>query len=337
MTGWSSYIRHPLVILTLSLLAPVTVAGFAAPWLAAGQGEPGAGGQAVTALPFSGASLTPQGGTLPVSPVVRAASGPPSTEPRVTLQETATARWADAARLKVSVHTVSEGETLGSIAARYRSDVDTLEGLNPDLVAGQLRAGQKIRVMNGRGTLYTMREGETLSAVSKRFWVAEAKILAANGLLSADQIKPGSEIILPGIKPRRRDDYLASRGLGPLYLTWPTRGWLTSRYGMRWGRMHEGIDVAVSTGNQIRAAAPGRVEYAGWRAGYGRLVVLDHGRGIHTRYGHNSRLMVKPGQWVQRGDVIALSGSTGSSTGPHMHFEVRVNGRPQNPLTWLRR
>jgi murein DD-endopeptidase MepM/ murein hydrolase activator NlpD len=87
----------------------------------------------------------------------------------------------------------------------------------------------------------------------------------------------------------------------------------------------------------VAAAAPGRIAFAGWYAGYGRLVTIDHGRGIVTRYSHNSRLLVKPGQWVNHGDTVALSGNSGSSTGPHVHFEVRVNGRPQNPLNWLRR
>jgi murein DD-endopeptidase MepM/ murein hydrolase activator NlpD len=245
-------------------------------------------------------------------------------------------RLAGAARLRILTHTVAEGETLGAIAARYRSDPATLEGLNPGLTPNRLRPAEKIKVMTGRGALYTLREGETLALVARRFWVGEEKILAANGLLDRDAIKPGQQIILPGIKPRRRDDWLASRGLGPLYFTWPTRGWLSSRFGIRWGRMHEGIDIATSWGSEVRASAPGKVEFAGWRAGYGRLVILDHGRGIHTWYAHHSRLLVRPGQFVERGDLIALSGSSGSSTGPHVHFEVRVNARPQNPLVLLR-
>lgn len=335
MTAWSEYFRHPLVILTCSVLAAVVVAGLAGPGLPAGTGE-ALEGQAVAALPFSAASLTPRGETLPVTPVVGTAAGSPIIRPGVAVSPT-DPRLAKAARLVLSTHTVAEGETLTAIAARYRSDPETLEGLNPGLSAEGLRPGQKIKVLNGRGALYILRPGETLAIVSKRFSVAEAKLLAANGLLSADQTKPGQQIILPNIKPRRRDDELASRGLGPLYFIWPTRGWLTSRFGMRWGRMHEGVDIATTWGHQVVAAAPGRVEFAGWYAGYGRLVILDHGRGIRTRYGHNSRLLVRPGQWVERGDVIALSGSSGSSTGPHLHFEVRQQGRPMNPLSLLRR
>ncbi|MDI6871349.1 MAG: M23 family metallopeptidase [Bacillota bacterium] len=335
MTAWSNWLRHPLVILTCSVLSAVTVAGLAGPWLPADLGEADSGG-AEAALPFSSAPLTPRGDPLPVSPVVRLAPSAASTRPEVAVSAI-DPRFTGAARLRVLTHTVAEGETLSSIAARYRSDVDTLEGLNPDLTGDELRPGQKLKVMTGRGALYTLREGETLAVVAKRFWVAEEKIRAANGLASDEPVEPGQQIILPDIKPRRRDDWLASRGLGPLYLTWPTRGWLSSRFGLRWGRMHEGIDIATSWGRQVVASAPGRVEFAGWRSGYGRLVILDHGRGTHTWYAHNSRLLVRPGQQVERGEVIALSGSSGSSTGPHLHFEVRVNGRPQNPLSLLRR
>lgn len=334
MTGWVGYFKHPLVILTCSLLAAVIVAGLAAPGLP--PVPPELEGEASAALPFSGAALTPRGETLPVGPVVRTEVGALSTKPEVAVR-TADQRLTEAARLRISTHTVAEGETLSSIASLYRSDVDTLEGLNPGLGPGSLRVGQEIKVMNGRGTLYKLRDGESLALISKRFWVAEEKIMAANGLLSASEVKPGSEIILPNIKTRRRDDYLASRGLAPLYMTWPTRGWITSRFGTRWGRMHEGVDIAVSTGRPVEAVAPGTVAFAGWRPGYGRLVIIDHGRGVSTRYGHNSRLLVKAGQPVNRGTTIALSGSTGTSTGPHVHLEVRVNGRPQNPLNWLRR
>ena len=337
MSWWASYVRHPLVILTLSVLSAVVVAGLASPAVPPEGVDATLGGGAAAALPFSQASATSPDRMLPVSPVVQTGSGTASTEPAVAVKTPGERRLAGAARIRLLTHTVAEGENLGTIAARYGSDVETLLGLNPDLHADRLRVGQRLRGMTGRGAVYKLQKGETLADLAKRFWVAEEKIRAANGLLENEAVKPGREIILPGVKPRRRDDDLASRGLGPLYLSWPTRGWISSRFGPRWGRMHEGIDIAVFTGHEVRASAPGRVKFAGWQAGYGLLVMIDHGRGIHTRYGHNSRLLVRPGQWVERGQTIALSGSTGSSTGPHVHFEVRVNGRPQNPLNWIRR
>jgi murein DD-endopeptidase MepM/ murein hydrolase activator NlpD len=116
---------------------------------------------------------------------------------------------------------------------------------------------------------------------------------------------------------------------------WPVLGTVTSPYGWRWGRMHEGIDIAVPMGTPIRAAAAGTVIYAGWLGGYGNLSVIDHGGGIATAYGHQSGIAAGNGAYVAQGQVIGYVGSTGHSTGPHLHFEVRVNGVPQDPLGYL--
>ena len=99
--------------------------------------------------------------------------------------------------------------------------------------------------------------------------------------------------------------------------------------------MHEGIDIAVPTGTAVVASASGQVIYAGWMGGYGNLVLIDHGGGLATAYGHNSGFAVGSGQSVAQGQVIAYAGSTGNSTGPHVHFEVRVNGSPVDPLGYL--
>ena len=118
-------------------------------------------------------------------------------------------------------------------------------------------------------------------------------------------------------------------------MIWPVSGPVTSGFGWRWGRMHEGIDIAVPTGTPVAAAASGRVIYAGWMGGYGNLVVIDHGGGIATAYGHNSSIAVGNGSSVSQGQTISYAGSTGHSTGPHVHFEVRVNGSPVDPLGYL--
>jgi murein DD-endopeptidase MepM/ murein hydrolase activator NlpD len=118
-------------------------------------------------------------------------------------------------------------------------------------------------------------------------------------------------------------------------LIWPVNGPVTSGFGMRWGRMHTGIDIAVPTGTPVHASASGVVVFAGWMSGYGNLVAIDHGGGLATAYAHNSSLLVSVGQKVSQGEVISLSGSTGHSTGPHVHFEVRVNGVPVDPLQYL--
>jgi murein DD-endopeptidase MepM/ murein hydrolase activator NlpD len=116
---------------------------------------------------------------------------------------------------------------------------------------------------------------------------------------------------------------------------WPVHGVLTSGFGWRWGRMHEGIDIAVSNGTPVVAAAAGTVIVAGWMGGYGNLVVVDHGGGISTAYGHNTSVTVGVGQQVAQGQLIAYSGNTGHSTGPHVHFEVRINGGAVDPMGYL--
>lgn len=118
-------------------------------------------------------------------------------------------------------------------------------------------------------------------------------------------------------------------------LGWPVSGPVTSSYGARWGRMHEGIDIAVGEGTPVHAAAAGTVIYAGWMGGYGNLVVVDHGNGLSTAYAHNSSLAVAVGQSVAAGEVVSYSGNTGNSTGPHVHFEVRANGSAVDPLGYL--
>jgi len=122
---------------------------------------------------------------------------------------------------------------------------------------------------------------------------------------------------------------------------WPVKGWMTSVFGMRHSpftgklKMHEGLDIAARTGTPIFAAADGIVSQAETVEGYGKLVVIDHGYGYKTYYGHNSKLFVKVGQRIKRGDRIAAVGNTGSSTGSHLHYEVRLNGVPINPKKFL--
>jgi murein DD-endopeptidase MepM/ murein hydrolase activator NlpD len=118
-------------------------------------------------------------------------------------------------------------------------------------------------------------------------------------------------------------------------LAWPVSGPVTSGFGPRWGQMHEGIDIAVALGTPVRAAAAGTVIYTGWLGGYGNLVVVDHGGGLSTAYAHNSSIAASVGQTVAAGQVISYSGSTGHSSGPHVHFEVRVNGSAVDPLGYL--
>lgn len=118
-------------------------------------------------------------------------------------------------------------------------------------------------------------------------------------------------------------------------VAWPTNGTVTSGFGARWGSLHAGIDIANGMGTPIRAAKAGTVILAGWNGGYGNCVVIDHGGGFSTLYAHQARLRVTEGQRVNQGDLIGDMGSTGNSTGSHVHFETRVNGSAQDPARYL--
>ena len=118
-------------------------------------------------------------------------------------------------------------------------------------------------------------------------------------------------------------------------LLWPTKGRVTSGYGPRWGRLHAGIDIGASSGTPIQAAKAGEVIFSGVYSGYGNCVIIDHGGGLTTLYAHQSRVAAREGAQVERGQLIGYVGSSGNSTGPHLHFETRVNGSPQNPRRYL--
>lgn len=116
----------------------------------------------------------------------------------------------------------------------------------------------------------------------------------------------------------------------------PTKGTVSSEFGPRWGRQHQGVDIAAGAGAPVRAAADGVVRRASWYGGYGNAVIIDHGGGVSTLYGHNSALGVTVGERVRAGQQIAKVGSTGDSTGPHLHFEVEVSGKKIDPRPWLK-
>ena len=116
----------------------------------------------------------------------------------------------------------------------------------------------------------------------------------------------------------------------------PSRGSISSSFGMRWGKMHKGIDIAASFGATINAVLDGTVNYAAWQDGYGNVIKINHGGGIETTYAHCSVINVKKGEVVKLGEKIGEVGSTGNSTGPHLHFEVRENGEPINPQKYIK-
>ena len=149
-----------------------------------------------------------------------------------------------------------------------------------------------------------------------------------------------AEIDAIAAEQRRLAAVLDDSGTGPLpasstRLIWPVRGRVTSEYGPRWGRMHEGTDIAAPTGTPIVAAQAGRVTFAGQQGGYGNIVIVDHGGGFTTVYPHQSRLAATKGQAIAQGEIIGYIGCSGTCTGPHVHFETRVNGTAKNPRRYL--
>ena len=147
-------------------------------------------------------------------------------------------------------------------------------------------------------------------------------------------MQAASAAIAAQIRAHQSSSGSSGNGTSSSGLIWPVNGPITSGFGWRWGRMHEGIDIGVPCGTPIHAAASGTVIYSGWMDGYGNFVVIDHGNGLATAYGHQSAIYVSGGS-VSQGQSIGAVGSTGNSTGCHLHFEVRVNGTPVDPLGYL--
>ncbi|QXM06977.1 peptidoglycan DD-metalloendopeptidase family protein [Crassaminicella indica] len=259
------------------------------------------------------------------------------------------------------IHEVQKGESFWTIAKKYKLSVDDLVKANPDVNPERLQINQKISLVVPKplltvATVEKVKYEETIpyevefeetSALykgdkkikvkgedGKREIVAE--VVSYNGVEHNKNIleekivkKPKKQIVLKGTK-----NPPPKKGTGSLRN--PTRGVLTSPFGWRWGRKHTGIDIGAPRGTPVKAADGGVVIFAGWKGRYGKCVIIDHGANTQTWYAHNSSILVKVGQRVYKGQVISKIGSTGNSTGPHLHFEVRKNGVPVNPLRYVR-
>jgi murein DD-endopeptidase MepM/ murein hydrolase activator NlpD len=233
---------------------------------------------------------------------------------------------------RVKVHTVESGETLWDIAHKHSLNIDSLIGANNISNMNSIKPGQEFKVLPIKGILYRVSPGESLGSIASKFKIKKETIMKDNNLDNPSNLKIDQELILRGAKPEfSYRDRLDQKFMYPIN----TR--ITSYYGPRWGRIHEGIDFAAPMGSPIKAVSSGRVVYSGWANGYGYVVIVEHQKGLRTLYAHNSKLLVRVGESVGRGEVISRSGNTGNSTGPHLHFEVQVNGRPENPLDYIHR
>ena len=241
----------------------------------------------------------------------------------------------------VVTHVVAQGETVSQIALHYgvsTSTVTVSSGVrNPD----RIYPGQTMTFPSVDGVIYRVRSGDSLSSVATLHQVTVEAIAGANDISDPKSLQTGQLLVVPGGRVRTAvtASVGTSKSTAPAAsggtLAWPVLGSVSSRFGPRWGHTHSGIDIAAAYETTIRAAAAGKVIFVGWYGQYGRCVILDHGGGLTTLYGHASSILVHTGDHVQRGDAIAEVGSSGNSTGPHLHFEVRVAGEPRNPLNYL--
>jgi lipoprotein NlpD len=205
------------------------------------------------------------------------------------------------------------------------------------------------------GQRHVVAPGETVFRVAKAYGVSPEALAAANGIKDPTTLSAGQELIIPDSEssafskpeepeatPKRDRPSPTGRGKKPSAdpsirgdLDWPLRGVLYSRFGRKGREMHDGIDLAAPLGTPIKAAQSGTVIYAGEQKGYGLIAIIEHANGLTTLYAHNRDLQVRTGQKVREGQVIATVGESGRTTGPHLHFEVRKDGVPVDPLDHL--
>jgi len=228
-------------------------------------------------------------------------------------------------------YTVRKGDTLWAIGQRFGVDIQTLVATNGIANANRIYPGQQLRIPRGTGgRVHTVVRGDTLWDLSRRYGIPLETLQQANPGVDPRRLVPGSILNIPG-----GERQVADRS-GSLSFIWPVRGRISSPFGSRGDGYHYGLDIACPQGSSIRAARSGRVVASSWQGSYGRVVVIDHGNGIETLYAHASELLVRVGQWVNQGEIIARVGSTGRSTGPHLHFEIRIDGIRVNPARYLR-
>jgi len=247
-------------------------------------------------------------------------------------------------RDKIETYLVQEGDTLGQISEKFGLNLSTVLWANNLTFRSTIQPGQNLVILPANGLLYKVRSGDTLSKISQRYSVEPEKILEQNKLASADRLSIGDELLIPGGEPisqaPKRSSSVANLFVSPStsspiegYWLWPT-DWhtITQYYGWR----HTGADIDGDYTTNSYAVRDGVVIYSGWRGGYGLTVEVNHGDGYITRYAHHSKNFVSVGDVVKTGDALARTGTTGRSTGTHLHFEVIKKGKFQNPLDYVR-
>ena len=233
----------------------------------------------------------------------------------------------------------------------------------PERSAATVRSKSAKSTPAHRPEVYTVRSNDTLYSIGKRFGIDYRQLARRNHIRPPYDIYIGQHIYLIGAAPfsqslpvrepppkkpaskqkqqtkkKSLNHQAKAGGYSGNALIWPIRGKITSQFGRRGSRMHDGIDISAKEGTPVKAATDGTVVYSDQRlSGYGKLVIIRHGKGLFTVYAHNQRNLVKKGEKVRRGDTIAKVGQTGRANGPHLHFEVRHGSTAVDPLSYLPR
>ena len=238
-------------------------------------------------------------------------------------------------------YSVRSGDTISGITRKFGlRNISTLISVNDISNVRQLGAGQKLKIPSIDGIIYTVKKGDSLESIVKKYNVKLATILDVNEL-NTDVLSAGQQLFIPGAA---MDSKALKEAMGELFIM-PLKSkfrW-SSSYGKRIdpiagvSSFHTGTDMACPTGTPIYAAMSGTIATAGVSRVYGNYVIIEHGNGYQTLYAHMSKIIATKGQWVSQGTKIGLVGSTGYSTGPHLHFTVYKNGKMIDPMTILKK
>lgn len=236
-----------------------------------------------------------------------------------------------------NIYRVRKGDTITGISKSFDVNVEELIRINDIKNSDLIKIDEKIKIPLDFKN-YIVEKGDYLGKIAGKFKVSPASIITYNNLNEPDKLFSGQRLKIPVTS--NREYQLTSRKKNINYI-WPVQGKISSNYGWRIHPVrkkrafHTGIDIAISCGTPVYAAEAGIVSFSGWNNGYGNLVIIKHRDNSHTYYGHNLKLLVEKGETVKQGKVIAISGDSGISTGPHLHFEIRINRRHTNPLNYL--